>query len=139
MGPGLRRGDEDLLKREMLFLAVLAFTIVVLLGTALAIQILRRPTHAPSRLLVWLHGIAALLSYGVLIAALTAGPSRGAATGTHSFGVTAAALLLLAALIGVASLTLHLVRRRMPGIAIGIHASVAIFGYVILAVYLLAG
>lgn len=121
-----------------LSLAVLSFTIVVLLGVALAIQILRRPTHAPSRLLAWSHGIAALLSFGVLLVALR-GPPRGAATGTQSFGLIAALLLLVAALIGIASLALHLVRRRMPGVAIGIHASVAIFGYVILAVYLLAG
>jgi hypothetical protein len=121
-----------------LSLAVLSFTIVVLLGGALAIQILRRPTHAPSRLLAWLHGVGALISYGVLIVALM-GPSRGAATGTQSFGIVAALLLLLAAVIGIVSLGLHLFRRRMPGIAIGIHASVAIFGYVIVAVYLLAG
>jgi len=126
-----------------LSLAVLSFTIVVLLGGALAIQILRRPTRAPSRLLAWLHGIAALLSYGVLLVALMGPPPgqqpRGAATGTQSFGLIAALLLLLAAVIGIVSLVLHLFRRRMPGIAIGVHASVAVFGYVILAVYLLAG
>ena len=122
----------------LLSVAVLSFTIVVLLGAALAIQILRRPAQAPSRVLAWLRGIAALLSYGVLIAALT-GPPRGAATGTQSFGLVAAILLLLAALIGILSLALHFRRRRMPGIAIGIHASAAIFGYVMLAVYLLAG
>jgi hypothetical protein len=122
----------------MLTAAVLSFTITVLLGAMLAIQILRRPAHAPSRLLAWLHGIAALLSYGVLLVALM-GPPRGTATGTQSFGLTAAILLLAAALIGLLSLALHYHRKRMPGIAIGIHASVAIFGYVILAVYLLAG
>jgi hypothetical protein len=127
----------------MLSLAVLSFTIVVLLGAALAIQILHRPIQAPSRLLAWLHGIAALISYGVLLVALM-GPAmgqqpRGAVTGTQSFGLIAALLLLLAALIGIVSLALHLFRRRMPGIAIGIHASVAIFGYVMLAVYLLVG
>ena len=122
----------------MLSLAVLSFTVVVLLGAALAIQILRRPAHAPPRLLAWLHGIAALLSYGMLLLAL-AGPPRGAASGTQSFGLTAAILLLLAAAIGLLSLVLHYRRKRMPGIAIGAHASAAIFGYVILAVYLLAG
>jgi hypothetical protein len=121
-----------------LSLAVLSFTVVVLLGAALAIQIMRRPAQPPPRILAWLHGSAALLSYGVLLVALM-GPARGAATGTQSFGLVAAVLLLLAALIGIVSLALHLSRRRMPGIAIGIHASVAIFGYVILAVYLLAG
>ena len=122
----------------MLIAAVLAFTIVVLLGAGLAIQILRQPVHTPPRALLWLHGTAALLSYGVLLVALT-GPSRGAATGTQSFGLTAAILLLVAAVIGLLSLVLHFRRKRMPGIAIGIHASVAIFGYVVLAVYLLAG
>jgi len=66
-------------------------------------------------------------------------PPRGAATGTQSFGLTAAILLLIAAVIGLFSLVLHCRRKRMPGVAIGIHASVAIFGYVILAVYLFAG
>lgn len=122
----------------MLSLVVLSFTVVVLLGATLAIQIMRRPAQPPPRVLAWLHGIAALLSYGVLLVALM-GPPRGAATGTQSFGLVAALLLLLAALIGIVSLALHLFRRRMPGVAIGIHASVAIFGYVILAVYLLAG
>ena len=121
-----------------LSLAVLSFTITLLLGAALAIQILRRPPHVPSRSLIWLHGSAAVLSYGVLVVALM-GPPRGAAAGTQSFGITAAILLLVAAAIGLLSLVLHYRRKRMPGIAIGIHASVAIFGYVILAVYLLAG
>jgi hypothetical protein len=121
-----------------LTLSVLAFTIVVLLGGALAIQILRRPAAPLPRVLPWLHGVAALVGYGVLLVALT-GPPRGVATGTQSFGISAALLLLLAALLGILSLALHLKRRRMPGIAIGIHASFAIFGYVILAVYLLAG
>ena len=123
----------------MLNLAVIAFTVVVLLGGALAIQVMRAPAKPPSRLLAWLHGIAVLISYGALIDALLTEPARGVATGTQSFGVVAAILLLLAALIGSASLWLHLKRNRMQGIAIGIHASVAIFGYVILAVYLLAG
>ena len=121
-----------------LALSVLAFAIVVLLGGALAVQVLRAPTRPPSRVLASLHGIAALISYGMLVVAL-AGPARGVATGTQSFGLAAAVLLLIAALIGIASLWLHLKRKRMPGIAIGIHASVAIFGYAILAVYLLAG
>src|SRR5579863_6056999 len=121
-----------------LTLSVLAFTVVVLLGGALAVQIMRNPAKSAPRALAWLHGVAALLSYGVLLVALT-GPARGAATGTQSFGLGAALLFLLAALIGIVSLALHLRRRRMPGIAIGIHASVAIFGYALLAVYLLAG
>ena len=126
------------LAETLLGIAVLSFTIVVLLGATLAIQILRRPTHAPSRALAWLHGIAALLSYGVLAVALM-GSRRGAETGTQYFGLAAAILLLVAAIIGLLSLVLHYRRKRVPGVAISIHASVAVFGYVILAVYLLAG
>ena len=100
---------------------------------------MRAPALPPSRVLASLHGIAALISYGALIDALLAEPLRGVATGTQSFGIVAAILLLLAAAIGFASLWLHRKRKRMQGVAIGIHASVAIFGYVILAVYLLAG
>ena len=122
-----------------LTLAVLALTIVVLLGSALAIQMMRRPGRPPSAVLAWLHGIAALIGYAALIEALVTGPPRGAATGTQSFGLAAAILLLVAALIGILSLVLHYRRKRMPGVAIVIHASVAVFGYVILAVYLLAG
>jgi hypothetical protein len=123
----------------MLKLAVIAFGLVVLLGGTLAIQIMRAPARQPSRVLAWLHGIVALGSYGVLLAALTGPPPadslRGAATGTQSFGLVAALLLVLALLLGILALALHLVRKRMPGIAIGVHASVAIAGYVILAVY----
>ncbi|HLI20554.1 MAG TPA: hypothetical protein VKV32_05525, partial [Stellaceae bacterium] len=104
-----------------------------------AIQVMRAPNRPPPRVLAWLHGIAASIAYALLIAALATGPARGAATGTASFGLSAAILLLIAALIGLLGLWLHLRRKRMPGIAIGVHASVAIFGYVILAVYLLIG
>jgi len=122
-----------------LTLAGLALTIVVLLGATLAIQIMRRPDRPPPRVLAWLHGLAALIGYGLLVDALITGPPRGVASGAQSFGLMAAILLLVAALIGLLSLVLHYRRKRMPGIAVGIHASVAVFGYVILAVYLLAG
>ena len=122
-----------------LTLAVLAVTIVVLSGRGAG-----HSDHAPSR--------SAAAARARLAArhrradrlwpagqALIAGPPRGAATGTQSFGLIAAILLLVAALIGLLSLVLHYRRKRMLGIAVGVHASVAIFGYVILSVYLLAG
>ena len=121
-----------------LSLAVLSFTVVVLLGAALAIQILRRPAQAPSRVLASLHGIAALSSYGVLLAALM-GPPRGAATGTQSFGIVAAILLFLAALLGTTTFLLQRRQQRLPGFWAGAHATVAVSGFVILGVYLLVG
>jgi hypothetical protein len=57
----------------------------------------------------------------------------------QSIGIAAATLLLLAAILGTASLVLHLRRRRLPGFWIGAHATIAIAGFVILVVYFFAG
>jgi hypothetical protein len=122
----------------VLWLAVYVLGFTVLLGAALAFFALRHPGQKPPRMLLALHGVAALLGYLLLLWALQ-GPARGGATGTQSFGMAAAVLLLLAALFGIASLTLHLRRRRLPGLWVGLHASIAIAGYVILAVYVLVG
>lgn len=120
----------------MLSLAIYVLGLTVLLGASLAFFALRRPGRKPPRILATLHGIAALLGYLLLLWALQ-GPTRGIATGTQSFGLVAAVLLLVAALLGIASVALHLRRRHLPGLWLGLHASVAIAGYVILAVYVL--
>lgn len=65
------------------------------------------------------------------------GPARGVAEGTASFGAIAAILLALAVLIGVAILAAHLRGKRRAGTLIGIHATLAVGGFVILAAYLL--
>jgi hypothetical protein len=119
-------------------LAVALLGVTVLLGAALAFVSLRRPDAKPPRILATLHGLCAASGYVVLLLALQ-GPARGAATGTQSFGLAAAILLLLAAMIGAASFALHLRRRRLPGFWVGAHAMVAVAGYVILAVYLFVG
>jgi len=111
--------------------------LTVLLGAALAFVGLRR-SGRPPRALASLHGLAALIGYAALLLALQ-GPARGAATGTQSFGIVAAILLLLTAVIGVTTLALHWHRRQLPGFWAGAHATIAIAGYVILAVYLFAG
>jgi hypothetical protein len=118
--------------------AVILLGLTVLLGAALIIVALQRRDAKPPIWLASLHGCCALLGYGALLWALR-GPARGAATGTQSFGPAASVLLLVAAALGIASLALHFRRRRFPGFWAGAHASVAIFGYVILAVYLLLG
>jgi hypothetical protein len=112
--------------------------LTVLLGAALVIVAMARRDVKPSVWLASLHGACALSGYGALLWALR-GPARGAATGTQSFGTAAAVLLLVAAALGIASLTLHFRQRRLPGFWAGAHASVAIAGYVLLAVYLLLG
>lgn len=110
----------------------------MLLGAALVLMVMREPEKPPPSLLASAHGACALIGYGTLLWALR-GPPRGMETGTQSFGVTAAVLLLVAAAVGIATLTLHFRHRRLPGFWAGVHAMVAISGYVILAVYLLVG
>jgi hypothetical protein len=48
-------------------------------------------------------------------------------------------IIALAALFGVGFIATHVLKRRLVGILIGIHATLAVSGFVILAVYVLAG
>ena len=116
--------------------ALLGLTVVI--GAAFGIAVLRQPNRPPSRWLAALHGHAALFGLGALLAALSY-PAQGAATGTQSFRAIAAVLLFLAAGLGLVSLWFHGRRRTLPGFWTGAHATIAIIGYVLLAVYLLAG
>jgi len=109
----------------------------VLLGAAMALIVLRR-VRPPPRTLAAAHGLAALAGYAALLLALE-GPPRGVATGTQSFGIVAAILLFLAALLGATTFLRHGRARRLPGFWAGAHAVVAVAGFVILGVYLLAG
>jgi hypothetical protein len=59
--------------------------------------------------------------------------------GVASFGIIATSLITLAALIGVALLATRIFKTRVAGIMIGIHATLAVGGFVILAAYVLLG
>jgi len=123
----------------MLIAAFLILGTAVLLGSALAILRLRTDgAAAPPWWFAGLHGIFAIAGLGCLLLALR-GPPRGLATGTASFGLMAAVLIALAALVGGGLLATHLLKRRLPGIVIGIHATLAVSGFVILAAYLFVG
>jgi hypothetical protein len=115
---------------------VLAFA--VLLGSVLAVLHLREGAAPPPWPFGALHGLIAIAGLGMLAFALR-GPPRGVAQGVGSFGTIAAALLALAALIGLMQLAARLRQRRLPGTLIGAHATLAVGGFVILLVYLLAG
>lgn len=111
----------------------------VVLGCVLAIQHLRTDgAVAPPWRLAALHGLLGVAGLGCLVLALR-GPPRGLDQGTASFGLTAAVLIALAALLGAGFVAAHLRRRRLGGMAIGIHATLAVSGFVILTVYVLAG
>jgi hypothetical protein len=123
----------------MLIAAFAVLAAAVLLGSMLAVMHLRTDgAVAPSRTFAALHGLAAITGLGCLVLALR-GPPRGLAQGTAAFGMIAAALLAAAALLGAAFLVARLRRRRLPGLLIGIHATLAVSGFVILTVYALAG
>jgi hypothetical protein len=123
----------------VLALAIGLLGLTVILGGVLVLVGAKTPGKPPSAWLASLHGIVAAAGVAVLLAALIEGPTRGVATGTQSFGTIAAVLLLLAAGLGIASLVIHIRKRRLPGFWAGAHATIAIAGYVILAVYSLLG
>jgi hypothetical protein len=123
----------------MLNLSVLTVGLAAVVGLWLAILNLRaRSAGAMPVSLAALHGVLAIIGFGVLIVAL-GGPPRGLSTGTASFGMIAAVALGLAACVGFAMLAVHLRRRRVPGAVVGIHATLAISGFVVLAVYAMLG
>ena len=102
-------------------------------GAVLAALHLRgTPSH---RMLGAAHGVVGAAGLFALVLALR-GPPRGVAMGVASFGAIAAGTLALALLAGLA---MPLALRRVSGAAIGVHATIAVSGIVILAAYVLLG
>ena len=123
----------------MLVAALIILAVAVLLGSALAVPHLRTPGAAtPPWPLAALHGLLAIGGLGCLALALR-GPPRGLDQGTASFGIIAMTLTTLAALVGAGLLAAHVFNRRIAGIMIGIHATLAVSGLAILAAYVFAG
>jgi len=123
----------------MLLLSLVLLLITALLGTALAALHLRAGNAKPPRWPVGaLHGLLGIVGLGALLLALR-GPPRGEAMGVGAFGCIAAVLAAMALLAGVAVLATRLRYRRVPGLVIGLHATIAVSGIVILAAYTLMG
>jgi hypothetical protein len=123
----------------MLLLSFSLLLIGTLLGVALAVLHLRsEDATRPGWLFGALHGILGVIGLATLLLSLS-GPPRGEAMGVGAFGRIAAVLLTLAALAGLAMVIASRRRRRIPGLAIGIHAMIAISGVVVLAAYTLVG
>ena len=110
-----------------------------LLGSVLAILHMRAESVAA---VPWqfatLHGLLGIGGLSCLVWALR-GPPRGLDQGTASFGLISATLIALAALVGGGLVVMHLLGRRLPGTLIGLHATLAVSGFVILAAYVLVG
>jgi len=122
----------------MLTAAFTILTFAVLMGSALAVLHMREGAVAPRWPLGALHGLIAIAGLASVLLALR-GPPRGLDQGTGSFGTIAATLLTLAALAGIGLVAARLRRRPLPGILIGVHATLAVSGFVILAAYMFAG
>ena len=121
-------------------LLVTAFALLgaaVVAGSVLGLLHLlpRRPAIPPW--LTALHGVLAAGGFIVLILALR-GPPRGVASGTGAFGLIAAALLALALAAGGCVLACRLLKTPLAGLLAGVHATLAIAGFVFLTAYLFA-
>lgn len=96
----------------------------------------------PSTGRVWLpaaaHGAAGIAGFIVLLLAL-AGPARGSATGAANFGVFAAWLVGAGLVLAGYAFVARLARRQVPAVVIGLHATLAVAGVVMLGAYLNAG
>jgi hypothetical protein len=121
----------------MLIAAFIVVAAAVLLGSWLAVMHLRSAAAAP--VAWWLGALHALLGFGGLACLVLAlrGPVRGLEQGTGSFGAISAALIALAALAGGGMLARRVMQRR-PGTLLGIHATLAVSGFVMLAAYVFA-
>lgn len=123
----------------MLIAALIILAAATLLGAALAVMHLQtlRATF-PSWPLAALHGILAISGLSCLAIALRA-PPRGLDQGTASFGLIAITMMMLAALLGAGLLAARIRKRRIAGIMMGIHATIAVSGIAFLAAYVFAG
>ena len=81
------------------------------------------------------HGALGAAGFVVLLLGM-GGPSRGAAMGAQNFGAIAAGLVGFALALGLLILAARS-RRRAPGpLLLGLHATLAVAGVVMLAAYL---
>lgn len=121
----------------MLTGAFLLLVIAALAGATLAILHLRvSNARAVPPQFATLHALLGLAGLAILAPAL-GGPPRGVAQGTASFGVIAAALIALA-VVAAGGMLMRRLKRRPPGALLGVHATLAISGVVMLAAYVLS-
>ena len=122
----------------MLDAALILLLIAVLFGSWLAVLHFagRTAERAPWPLAL-MHAGLALIGL-VLLAVTLRGPARGVDQGMAGFGITAAGLLAVAAIVGAQIFVRFRLRRKSAGALVGIHAALAVSGIVILAAYVLS-
>jgi len=122
----------------MLSLAFALVLVAASLGALLVWMNLAPGRVAPRWPFGALHAALGAAGLGALLLALR-GPPRGEAMGVGAFGRIAAWLLALALVMGLVLLSKRLRHRRPTSGPIGIHATLAISGVVMLAAYTLVG
>lgn len=122
----------------MLATAFVLLGIAVVLGSVVAVLYLSREGRTIPCYPGALHGLLALVGLGCLVLALH-GPPRGLHSGSASFGMISAVLLGFAALAGGGLLMMRLRKRPPASLLLGVHATLAVCGFVILGVYVLDG
>jgi hypothetical protein len=121
----------------VLSLSLVLVLIAAALGALLVWLHLRPDAPRPRWELGALHGVLGAGGLATLVLALQ-GPPRGEAMGVGAFGRIAAVLLAFALAMGLV-LLIRRRRGRLTSGPIGIHATIAISGVVILAAYTLVG
>jgi hypothetical protein len=121
----------------MLNAAFILLALAVLIGSVLAVLHMRDGAAIPPWPFGALHGLIGVGGLGLLALTLQ-GPVRGAAQGTASFGAIAAGLAGSAAIIGLMLFNAKLRQGRISSSLIGVHAMLAIGGFVVLLAYVLA-
>lgn len=119
----------------MLLLSLGLLVIVALLG---AMHLRSGTVATPGWPLGASHGTLGVIGLILLLLALR-GPPHGEAMGVGPFGRIAAVLIAMALLAGLAILVGRLRHCRVPSLIIGVHATIAVTGVVILAAYALLG
>jgi hypothetical protein len=122
----------------MLDAALILLLIAVLFGSWLAVlHSAGRPAERTPWPLALMHAGLALGGLALLTMTLR-GPVRGADQGMAGFGITAAGLLAVAAIVGAQIFVRFRLRKKSAGALIGVHAALAVSGVVILAAYALS-
>ncbi len=117
----------------MLLAAMMLLGVAILAGLALVVRLsLARPGMA--RWPAAMHGLLGAAGFAVLLLGLR-GPARGVRQGAGSFGLIAAGFLGVTLLIALTIVAAQVRRRRPPVVAVAIHATLAIGGFVMLAAY----
>jgi hypothetical protein len=122
----------------MLSLAAGVLGVTAVAGLGLFALYGRIPASGP----VWwpgaVHGAAGLLGAALLLAGL-GGPPRGVAEGAGAFGRAAVWLIGGAVLLGLTAASGRLRRRAPSALVLGVHATLAVAGVVMLVAYVGAG